>query len=133
MTAVSGGSVRAHSDELGDGRRNATAARIAENEAIFRDANEEIEGRARELEFPGRVPFICECGDTSCRLIVNLAHDEYEAVRADPTHFFVVPGHEHVAGPSGSVVRGGDRFVVVEKVGLAGEVAAERDRRTSSD
>jgi hypothetical protein len=110
-----------------------SADEMAGNEAIFRDANEEIEGRARELEFPGRVPFICECGDPSCRVIVGLAYDEYEAVRAEPTHFFVVPGHEGVAGSSGTTVRRAERFVVVEKTGIAGDVAAERDRRSSAD
>jgi hypothetical protein len=110
-----------------------SAEKIAENEATFRDANEAIERRAQELEYDARVPFICECGDGSCREITRLSYAEYETVRADPAHFLVVPGHEAAAGSSGVVVERGERFLIVEKVGVAGEVAVDRDPRTPTD
>jgi hypothetical protein len=111
---------------------NEQARRVAENEATFRQANEEIVASARELEFPPPVPFICECGEPGCREIVQLTYREYEAVRAEPTHFFVVGGHERVAGPAGDVVDRNDRYVVVKKLGAGAEVAEAEDPRTSA-
>jgi hypothetical protein len=105
------------------------AERMAENEAVFRNANERIESRARELDFPHSVPFLCECGDPACHEIVRLRLEAYESVRDEPTHFFVSPGHESVAGASDRVIESRDGFAVVEKVGVAGEVAEARDRR----
>jgi hypothetical protein len=42
--------------------------RKAQNEAIFRDANEEIEAvRAELTNVDGKTPFFCECEDPACR------------------------------------------------------------------
>jgi hypothetical protein len=106
-----------------------TAARMAENEARFRAANEEIRESADELEFGEPIPFICECGEPACREILRLSARDYEAVRSEATHFFVVPGHEQVAGSAGRVVSRQTEYVVVEKVGEAAEVARELDPR----
>jgi len=37
--------------------------RKAENEAIFRDANERIRAVRGELAIDGKTPFFCECED----------------------------------------------------------------------
>ena len=37
--------------------------------------------------------FYCECADPKCFERVFLTADEYEAIRADSTHFVVVEGH----------------------------------------
>ena len=108
-----------------------TAERIAENEATFRRYNEEIRATAQKLDFPDAIPFICECGDVRCREIVRLARGEYEAVRADPTHFFVVPGHASAAEPNAKTVGGGNGYLIVEKVGRAGAVASEQNPRAT--
>jgi hypothetical protein len=102
--------------------------RMAENEATFRDANEQIQRRARELGFEDAVPFLCECGKPECREVLRLRLDEYESVRSEPAHFFVVPGHE-LSEPEGSLVERRDGYVVIEKTGIAGEVAERRDPR----
>jgi hypothetical protein len=109
--------------------RELHAERMAENEAVFRDANERIQSRARELDFPHTVPFLCECGDPACHEIVRLRLEAFESVRDEPTYFFVSPGHESVSGASGRVIESHDGFVVVEKIGVAGEVAEAHDRR----
>jgi hypothetical protein len=104
--------------------------RAAENEAIFRDANERIEKRLSELTLEGgRAPFLCECEDMGCREMLRLTPAEYESVRADPRHFVIAPGHptEH-----GRIVERTDRFAVIEKVGGAGEIAEELDPRSES-
>jgi hypothetical protein len=109
-----------------------TAERLAANEATFRDANERIQERARELEFEPPVPFLCECGEPSCRAIVRVGLQAYEVVRAHATWFLVALDHEGVATAEGTVAERNDSYLVVEKTGRAGEVAADRDPRQPS-
>jgi hypothetical protein len=106
--------------------------RMAANEATFRDANERIQERARELDFEDPVPFLCECGEPSCRAILRLRLDEYEAIRRDGRRFFVVAEHEETAAAAGHVTERHDDYLVVEKTGRAGEVAEDRDPRQPS-
>ncbi len=85
--------------------------RIVKNEALFREVNERIEEVTAE-----RLPsfeIVCECGDKECHRTLAVAPDEYARVRDDPTHFFVLPGHE--IPEVETVVEGSDRFNVVEK------------------
>jgi hypothetical protein len=68
--------------------------RIADNEAVFRAANERIadweeRDRAEAFEL-----YFCECADPDCREKVKLRGSDYERIRSNPDHFFVVPGHE---------------------------------------
>ena len=106
--------------------------RIAANEVRFREANEQIKRTATELGFDAPVPFICECGDARCTEFGVLTLEQYEVVRAEPTHFLVVSGHESVAGPAGRVVQDGTRFKILEKVDVAAEVAKAHDPRRSA-
>lgn len=95
------------------------SARLAKAEAIFRAGNESIDKAAG-----GRVdkaPYLCECGEKSCLARVELTSTEYEAVRAHPARFFVVPGHEDLTAGE-VVVEHYDRFRVVEKQGEAREL-----------
>ena len=102
-----------------------TAARAAKNEGLFREVNERIV----ELEENfGRRPdeateFVCECSLTECVERVPLTLGEYQEVRAEPTYFLVVPGHVDQANER--VVRDRGDYVVVEKLGLAGEIAED--------
>jgi hypothetical protein len=104
-----------HVDEL-------TEERIARSDARFRDANEQIRAAARDLSFASSVPFICECSDRSC-------HAAYEEIRSNPRYFFNVPGHEEADQGTGVTVAERDGYVIVEKQGRAGQVAAELDTR----
>ncbi|MDX6476852.1 MAG: hypothetical protein QOH95_2363 [Gaiellaceae bacterium] len=76
----------------------------------------------------GRVPFICECADRACTEIVRLSLEEYEELRRHPRRFFNAPGHEalSVEAGAGVVVGTEDGYVVVDKVDLAGDIAAAR-------
>jgi hypothetical protein len=89
--------------------------RAAQNEALFRNVNEEIE-KLGQVE-PGREPrytaFVCECSDGTCAEQIHLTIDEYEDVRSQSRWFAIAPGHvderiEHV-------VRLTDRYLIVEK------------------
>ena len=93
-----------------------TQERIVRNNLTFRDANERIRVKAEEYEAPlERIPFLCECPRPDCVQIVRLTILEYSAVRANPAHFFTVPGHEGAEEPVGEVVGREDGYVVVEK------------------
>jgi hypothetical protein len=116
--------------------------RRARNEALFREVNERIkeistefaEGDATE-ELPEvrvhqqeRLSLVCECGMEQCAEQIDATVAEYEAVRANPRRFLVVPGHEHT--DTARVVERNSGFVVVEKLEEAGEVAIEHDPRS---
>jgi hypothetical protein len=102
-----------------------TQERIAENDATFRDANERIRAAAVDYGVETAVPFICECADPKCVEIVRLVVDDYERVRGNPRWFVNAPGHDRAAGPAACVVSSHDGWVLVEKVGHAGNVAEE--------
>jgi len=80
----------------------------------------------------GPVPFVCECPEPSCTELVRMLLEDYEAVRAHERRFFVVPGHEEpsVANGAGVVVGQSEsgNYLLVDKVGIAGEAAADRYR-----
>jgi hypothetical protein len=103
------------------------ADRIAQNEQVFRQINERIEAGHWPADAAELVAFRCECASLGCNQLIELTLADYEAVRADSRHFVLVPGHEIPA-----VERIVDRraaYLVVEKVGVAGEVAEATDRR----
>jgi hypothetical protein len=108
--------------------------RLARNEAFFREVNERIhrvadgftEGRG---EGEHGYEFLCECSRTSCSERITLTLAEYEHVRAEGTRFVLVPGHELDAVEE--VVAREDEHVLVEKDGVAGEIAASLDPRAA--
>ena len=105
------------------------AERVARNEAMFREANEGIEGAAEEYSIEHPVPFLCECADPACTKVVLLPLNVYEEVRSEPSHFLNAVGHESASGPHARVVEYRDGWVLVEKVGQAGEIAEALDQR----
>ncbi len=106
---------------------------MARNDAIFRDANERIESYVQSMDehIDGLLPFLCECSDVTCTEIVRMTSAEYEALRQDPVRFTTVPGHEGTERWA-KVVDQNERFAVVEKLGVAAEVATELDARSET-
>jgi hypothetical protein len=101
------------------------AQRTAENESLFRRVNERVEELSGGLE---TLTLVCECADTGCaERLVDVSTGEYEQVRAHGDRFFVAPGHEQ--RDVESIVSEGERYLVVEKRGDAGEAARESDPR----
>ena len=102
--------------------------RLAKNESLFRTLNENISDLASRLG--GREPFefICECSTSGCFERLSLTLAEYERVRQDGTHFLLADGHEDIEIEQ--VVDHRDGYVVVEKDGVAGLVAADDDPRS---
>jgi hypothetical protein len=103
------------------------AERRVHNESVFRNANERIDQSARQLAVGDPVPFICECGEESCRELIHLSTEEYERIRSHPARFLVLRGHE--TPEDEEVVDGGARHVIVEKTGPAEGLAARADPR----
>ena len=94
------------------------------NETLFREINERVEAQVVEVRGMGE-PFViaCECGDIECMERVRVTPAEYEAIHADPAQFIVVEGHAVLDVED--IVSRNDRYVVVRKLGLAGETATE--------
>jgi hypothetical protein len=106
------------------------ARRIGQNEALFREINERIEGmNAAFGAVTDTMSVVCECGDASCAQQIEIEMALYEHVRANPTHFLVVPGHEITDVEE--VVEEHPTFSVVRKqAGGAAELARETDPRS---
>ena len=104
-----------------------TMRRIGGNEASFRAVNESLRA-GRTLAAADRVfAFRCECGVLGCNQLVELTLPEYEAVRAVPTHFFLVDGHE--IPETEHIVSRHERFSVVDTDGAGAQVARDSDPR----
>jgi len=105
---------------------------LAKNEELFRNVNERIEevstGVPRDQPL---LDFLCECDRDGCEEKVQAARAEYEAVRARPTQFIVLPGHEDRRVER--VVSTNDRFTIVEKQGQAAADAEQTDPRSAGD
>lgn len=109
----------------------ARALKLAINESTFRTANERLRRAADSHGFrpEDRVPFICECADEHCREIVMLTIEDYEHIRAHPTWFLLVAGHEDEEATLERIVDAEQGYAVVEKVGRAGEESARLHQR----
>src|SRR2546423_4398656 len=106
--------------------------RVARNEAISREINEEMKSSHAEEERGGYVRVVCECGHDDCDRVVAITVEEYESLRSDPRRFAV--GRDHVVPDVEATVEENDRFLVVEKVDdEAAEIAEETDPGTQDD
>jgi hypothetical protein len=89
-----------------------TRSRLERNEAVFREANEQIRRAAREIGADREVPFICECDDTACTQVLLIPLDRYQEVRSNPEYFIHARGHVNSIE---RVIEEDEGFVVVEK------------------
>jgi hypothetical protein len=106
-----------------------TEQRVGRNEDLFRRTNEAIERGQWGDEPSKEIRFRCECARLECNLPVEVTLADYERVRAFSRRFIVCPGHE--LPEFETVVDRSDRYVVVEKVDGAGEVAESTDPRST--
>jgi len=102
--------------------------RIARNESLFRSVNERVrEVTVTLLTSTDTHTITCECAKIGCTETLEITAEAYEAVRSNPRRFSVLPGH--VLPEAEDVVSQADAYVVVEKHGVAGEVAEANDPR----
>jgi hypothetical protein len=107
---------------------------VGENESRFRLVNERvrdlvIDDAERHGEHPDSVSVVCECGDVDCTAKIDISLSSYEWVRSGSARFIVVPGHE--IAESERILRQGDGYAIVEKIGDARAAASELDPRTN--
>ena len=95
--------------------------RAARNQAMFRAINERLTRDDPVAELTGSHMIACECADPTCVQTIAISASQYEEVRREPRHFAVLPGH--VYAEVESVVSESRTYVVVEKVGQAGELS----------
>lgn len=104
--------------------------RFGVNEAIFREVNERIKSLATIFHWgkPDPLDLVCECRNSTCVQRIEMSSAEYEAVRAEDTHFALYPGH---ADPDiERVISSHPGYEVVAKEGPAAEVADELSPRS---
>ena len=105
--------------------------RVAENECIFREVNEQVT-KALPNAFDAAddyMRFVCECSSEACTTLIEMTRNEYEAVRANGRRFAIARGHGVTEVER--IVDGNDRFEVVEKVDAAAAVAEARNPRAA--
>ena len=103
-----------------------SAERRALNENVFREMNERLERLGEEFG-DGTLEFLCECADPACSAALSIPLTVYEAVRDHARRFVIVPGHQREGFER--VVQARPDYMVIEKVGEAGEVAEDIDPR----
>lgn len=96
--------------------------RAARNEALFREVNENIAQLEKDYGSDITAPtFICECANELCTERVSVDTETYERVRDNPRWFIVLPGH--VDETVERIVEKHSSYLVVEKIGAAGDIA----------
>jgi hypothetical protein len=101
---------------------------LAKNEELFRKVNERIETVSQAVpQDDAMMEYLCECDRPDCYDKVKATREEYESVRAEATHFIVLPGHDDPTVER--VALANERFMIVEKEGSAAEDAKENDPR----
>lgn len=102
--------------------------RMAENEVIFRQANERLtksiaetkavaaeEGQLADVHDLDNMPllFLCECLKATCRKRILLTLKEYEACHESKSRFVVFPGHNNPKIER--IMRETESYMVVQK------------------
>ena len=96
--------------------------RAARNQAIFRAVNEKLATLNEAFaEAVGTSSIACECDDISCVEMIEIAPDDYRAVREEPRRFVIL--FEHINEDIEFVVQRSAEYTVVEKIAAAGETA----------
>jgi hypothetical protein len=106
---------------------SAQQRRIAENEALARDANETINEAHAPAEKRSPGAFLCECSDPQCDRVIEITPVDYERIRAHPRRFIVHPGHQEPEVETVTDTQSG--YLVVEKEDEAGRLADAENPR----
>ena len=105
---------------------DARQRRLAENEALFREVNERVQNAAEHGA--GTYDYFCECANVDYTFRVTLSPAQYEAIRADPKQFVVLP--LHYTPEVENLVSQSESYWLVRKHGEAGEFVEKLDPRS---
>ena len=103
---------------------------MTQNEALFREVNERVNEKAEAFGSGTTFEYLCECANSDCTFQVTLTLPQYEAVRADPTQFVVLP--LHFTPEIEKLVSKNEGHWVVQKIGEAADYVEEVDPRSRS-
>jgi hypothetical protein len=114
-----------------------TIRRNAEAQNLCRIANERVADVYYKFAASGALDMsidlfelFCECGQKlPCGERVRVTATTYERVRADPTLFFLHPGHEATAVES--TIGRGEGFLITRNIGSAADIARAGDPRSA--
>ena len=87
--------------------------RLAENQRLFRTANERLEERVETYGVSEEIPFLCECAEVECLGKIDLSLVDYRMIRAEPNRFVILPGHAMIEGEI--LIADNGHYHVVEK------------------
>ena len=95
--------------------------RLAENEVIFKQLNEEVKAfvleDASDTEFATKkLGFYCECSNMDCRQRIRLTAKEYDDIHSNEKRFVLLPGHDMPQVET--VVTKSEDHMVVEKINM---------------
>lgn len=108
---------------------DARETRLAKNEMLFREINEQIKQSAdRHGADAHAYEFLCECSNVDCTLRLQMTVTAYEQLRSDPTQFATAPGHW--LPEIETVVETFDGYTIVRKYGEAAEMGRMTDPRS---
>ena len=108
------------------------AVRKASNEDWFRELNDLLEDQAAERTgAQGPFEIVCECAREECTARIPISFSQYEALRAKPTTFALVPGHHDPKVEQ--IVVSTEHYDVVEKFGRAAVVAEIENPRDGEE
>ena len=105
---------------------------IGENEAIFRNVNEQIEALSSTLSTSTEtMRIVCECGTRSCTVQFPIRPAEYARVREDATLFLTRPGHDFPETET-VVEKHDDYWIVRKNPGVPAAIARATDPKGGS-
>ena len=108
--------------------RPARAARLTQNEALFREVNERVNALNDFGPQAERFSVVCECGQETCADVIQVDRSFYETVRTQSDRFIVASGH--VLPEIEKVVEQHEGYSVVDKHdGMPEKIAALSDPR----
>ena len=106
--------------------RSSREERVARNERLFQLVNREIEKLEERLGQSKKLVILCECSQKHCLDGFEVDPAVYQRVRSNPLLFFLTPGHEDLKVER--VVEQTPGFLVVEKIGRAGDFVSEKTK-----
>jgi hypothetical protein len=117
---------------MSDPAQHERELRAARNQSLFRAINDKMKSLNQAFVLVSNdFTIACECADVNCLEMIDIGADAYEAVRAEPRQFAVLPGH--VYPEVESVVAEHNGYVIVEKRAAAGEAAEQIAEVTAED
>jgi hypothetical protein len=110
-----------------------SSERAARNQSLYRSINEKVKELNQTFSEAGIADseWICECANTDCTLRIPASLHEYETVRSNPRTFIISPGHLYPQVER--VLNENDRYMIVEKIDHAGQIAETLNPRPTAD